>query len=303
MKFSRSLFLFLPLAGLWAQTPAPPPAPAPKPAAAQKPNAPVAPDKVVVTVGSEKITAKVFDQLIDTLPENQRPQARANRRQFADNLIKIKLLAQQARKAKTDQDPQFQVHKEYQIESLLAVYYINNYMRTIKLDDAEVRKYYDANRNDFERVKARHILIRIPNSRVPVRAGQKELSDDEALAKAQELRKKILGGADFAQLAKAESDDVGSGANGGELGFFGHGQMVGPFDDMAFKLKVGDVSEPVKTPFGYHVIQVQAREGRNLDEVRPEIEKRLRPQQAEQYLTDLRKQTGVTMDDSYLDAK
>src|ERR1017187_9098563 len=75
----------------------------------------------------------------------------------------------------------------------------------------------------------------------------KELTDEEALAKAQEIRKKLVDGADFATLAKAESDDAGSGANGGDLGTFGKGRMVPAFEQVAFTIAVGELSEPVKS--------------------------------------------------------
>jgi len=81
-------------------------------------------------------------------------------------------------------------------------------------------------------------------------------SDAETLALAQELRKRILAGEDFATLAKQYSDDTGSGSNGGDLGWFVKGAMVAAFEDVAFALPVGQVSEPVKTDFGYHLIEV-----------------------------------------------
>src|SRR5438093_795614 len=109
---------------------------------------------------------------------------------------------------------------------------------------ADARKYYDAHKSEYERVKARHILIRFKGSPVPA-GDKKDLTEEEALAKSKALREKIAGGADFATLAKAESDDTGSGANGGDLNFFGHGQMVPAFEQVAFKLPVGEVSEPV----------------------------------------------------------
>jgi len=83
------------------------------------------------------------------------------------------------------------------------------------------------------------------------------------------LRKKIQAGADFAELARQESDDAGSGANGGDLGSFRRGQMVPTFEQAAFAMQPGDLSEPVKTPFGYHVIKVEAKESKSFDEVRP----------------------------------
>ena len=153
--------------------------------------------------------------------------------------------------------------------------------KNAKLDEADVRKYFEAHKAEFEQVRARHILIRVQGSPSPIRPGQKDLTDAEALAKAQDLRKRIQAGEDFAQLASQESDDTGSGANGGDLGFFRRGQMVPSFEQAAFALQPGELSEPVKTQFGYHVIKVEAKESKSFEEVRPELERRMRPEQAQ----------------------
>ena len=117
-------------------------------------------------------------------------------------------------------------------------------------DDAALQAYYAAHKGDWDEVKARHILIRMQGSRVPVREGHKDLTDDEALAKAKEVRAKIVAGAKFEEVAKTESDDVGSGENGGDLGTFGQGQMIPEFDDVVFKAPLGQITEPIKTAMG-----------------------------------------------------
>ena len=87
------------------------------------------------------------------------------------------------------------------------------------------------------------------------------------LALAEELRQRILDGEDFAELAQEYSDDPGSGVNGGDLGWFGHGAMVPSFEETAFALAVGEVSEPVESQFGWHLIEVTER-----DDARPKDE-------------------------------
>jgi parvulin-like peptidyl-prolyl isomerase len=257
-------------------------------------------DTVIVRIGDEKITAGEFARLIDTLPEQVRNQARgAARRQMAENLVKIKLIAQEARRHKTDQENGFKLQASFQMDNLLAVYFLNNYVKTAKFSDEELKKYYDEHKSEYETIRARHILIRYKGSRVPLKPQQKDLTEEESLAKAQDVRKKLVAGADFAQVAKEESDDSGSGANGGSLGEFKHGAMVPQFDEAAGKLPINEISEPVKTPYGYHIIQVQARELKTFDEVKDEIEKKLRPQLTEKLLAELRAKSSVTMDEKY----
>ena len=134
---------------------------------------------------------------------------------------------------------------------------------------------------------------------MPVEAGKKELSEEEALAKAQELRKKIVGGADFAALADQESDDTGSKGKGGELDFFRRGQMVPPFEEAAFAMKAGDLSEPVKSAFGYHLIKVEARKEPTFDEAKADIQRRLQPQKSKDALEDLVKKAAVVLDPDF----
>jgi len=109
--------------------------------------------------------------------------------------------------------------------------------------------------------------------------------DAEALALANELRSRILAGEDFAALAAAYSDDTGSGANGGDLGWFGKGRMVAPFEEAAFSLPIGQVSEPVKTDFGYHLIEVLEK-----DPARAKDEAQLKQDRDQAFQTWLREQ-------------
>lgn len=134
---------------------------------------------------------------------------------------------------------------------------------------------------------------------MPVGEGKKDLSEAEALAKVQNLRARIDAGEDFAAVAKAESDDPGSAPAGGDLGTFGRGQMTGPFEQTAFALPVGPVSEPVKTEFGYHLLQVQQRAAPPFEEVRTQIQNRLKPELARKAVEKIQGQTPVTIDETY----
>jgi len=304
----RSMLWVCPAACLLAQTPPPGNAPSagpnatpvPKPSVTFSPSAPaavptVAPDKVIITVGDQKITAAQFDEIIEALPQQYRASARgAARKQFADNLVRIMVLSQEGKKRGLDASAQFKTQVQFQSANILAGMTYEEMGKEVKVDDAELRKYYDEHRSDFDQVHAQHILVRVKGSPLPLKPGQNDLTDAEALAKAQELKKKLDAGADFSELAKQESDDTGSGSRGGDLGFFHHNQMVPAFADAAFKLKPGEVSEPVKSQFGYHIIKVEAV--KSYDELKPEIEKKVRPEMAAKELEDLQKKSAVELD-------
>jgi peptidyl-prolyl cis-trans isomerase C len=311
-----SLFL---CAALSAQAPAPkPPAPAPakpkvsapKPAstAAPKPSAAAAPkpaaapsgsDKIVLSIGDEKMTAAQFEEFLAGFPPQLQAAAQGpGKRQVVEQLVSMKVLAQEARKRGMDRTPAFRAQLAMQTENLLAGTVYRDIMSNVKVTEEEGRKYYDAHKDEYERVKARHILVRFKGSAVPA-GDKKELSEEEALDKVKSIRARISGGEDFASVAKAESDDTGSGANGGDLNFFSRGQMVGPFDQAAFSLPEGQLSEPVKTQFGYHLILVEKHEAKSYEEALPDIEKKLGPELTQKAIEDLRDRTPVTIDDAF----
>jgi peptidyl-prolyl cis-trans isomerase C len=304
----RCLFVFSVALLAMAQQPATPPTPAPgtaRPAPSltpPPPQPPVSPDTVVITVGSEKLTRAQFEDLLAALPENVRATAAApgrGKRQLAEQLAEVLAIAQEARKRKLDQTPAIQQIIALQTDQVLAGALARQISTDTKPDEAAMHAYFDQHKSEFERAKASHILIRFKGSGAPARPNQKDLTDAEALAKAQDIRKQLMGGADFATIAKAESDDAGSGAKGGSLGTFGRGQMVPPFDQAAFTLPLNQISEPVKSQFGYHIIKVEERTSKNFEEAKPDLEKQLGPQMTREALDKIRKQAQVTIDDGY----
>jgi len=272
----------------------------PAPAAAPAPAPPSEPEKVVLTIGNEKITEAQFDDMINAIPAQYQAYARgAGKRAFAEQIVQVKVLSQEAEKRKIDQDSKVSTELAFQRQNLLAQAMFLALQQNAAVDDAAVEKYFNEHKNDYEVLKARHILIRVKGAPMQAIAGKPELTDEEALAKAQALRKRLVDGEDFATVAKAESDDAGSGAQGGDLGEFRKGMMVPPFEEAAFAAKVNEITQPVKTPFGYHLIKVESHVTRSLAEARPDIEKKLRPELARTSVENLRKGATVQMDDGF----
>ena len=146
----------------------------------------------------------------------------------------------------------------------------------IDVPDGTLESYYEARKAGYtapEQRRVRHILI------------ADDEGGDEARARAEDLRARILGGEAFEDLAREFSDDPGSAGSGGDLGFGGRGIWTPPFEQAAFALGIGELSEPVQSDFGFHLIRVEdIRESRTrtFDEVREELEGEYRTEQAEQ---------------------
>jgi peptidyl-prolyl cis-trans isomerase C len=258
------------------------------------------PNAVVITFGDHKITAGQFNDIVKALPqEYQQAASGPGRRGFAMDLARLQILADEAAKSGLDKRPDLAAQIAFQRVNLLAQAMFQKLADTASVSDAQVQAYYDAHKADYETVTARHILIRVKGAPVPAAPGKKELSDAEALAKANAIRKRVAGGEDFAKVAKAESDDTGSGANGGDLGAFQKGMMVPPFEAAAFSLKPGDISEPVKTQFGYHIIQVQTHAVTKLGEAKADIVAKLKPAAAQQAAAAIAGKTKIDLSETF----
>ena len=146
----------------------------------------------------------------------------------------------------------------------------------IEISEDELQQQYEDNKDNFfspESRSARHILLSTNGDK----------GEEAQMAQAQLLLEQLRNGGDFAELAKEFSDDTGSGAIGGDLGKIERGQMVEEFEQSAFALDVGEISEPIKTQFGYHIIEVtdiSGGEPQAFAEVRFEIEEQLRESEA-----------------------
>lgn len=130
---------------------------------------------------------------------------------------------------------------------------------SVSVTDDEVRQAYETNKSSYERpeqIRARHILVKIEDGGTAGDSSAEEATDAAARARAEALLAKIRAGADFETVARENSEDPGSASRGGDLGWFGRGAMVKEFEDAAFGATPGQVIGPVKSPFGYHIIEV-----------------------------------------------
>jgi len=154
------------------------------------------------------------------------------------------------------------------------------------VDDAKVKALYDGRKAQYTELKASHILFKAEN----------DSQVGEAFKKAAELRVKLLAGQDFAKAAEAYSEDPSAKGKGGDLGWFAPGQMVKPFTDAAAALKTGEISQPVKTQFGVHLIRLEGRREKPFESVKEELRAQITRDtfaaKAKDKLEQLRKRAG-----------
>ncbi|MDO8350596.1 MAG: SurA N-terminal domain-containing protein [Gallionella sp.] len=192
-----------------------------------------------------------------------------------------------------------QNQKEFQLPEQARVEYvkfaINDLMAKSDVKSEDARKYYDEHLPEFstpEQRQAAHILL-------TVAATAPQAEQDAARAKAEQLLKQVRKNpAQFAELAKLNSQDPGSAMNGGDLGLFGRGMMVKPFEDAVFSLKPGGISELVKSDFGYHIIKlvaIKSPDALAFDGVREAILTKLRQQKASDNFAELAEKFSNTV--------
>ena len=245
-------------------------------------------DPVVAIVNGHKILKSHVEEAQQMLPRQyQQVPLEQMYPALIDSIIDTSLAAADARKRKLHEDPDFRARMA-RIEDQLLQRMVLQQVMTAPVSAADLQKRYDkmvAGTAEKEEVHARHILVK-----------------SEADAKA--VIKELDGGADFADLAKKKSTGP-SGPNGGDLGFFGKGQMVPEFEKAAFAMKKGEYSKaPVKTQFGFHVLKVEGRrkaEAPKFDEVAEQLRGEISQERGAEYVAKLR--DGVKVERFALDGK
>jgi len=225
----------------------------------------LAQDDVLAKIGDRKITISDLDKTIGYLDSQKQKIIEQNpqlKEQLLRQLVQSIVISDLAKKDGYDKKPEVVDQLEIFKDSFLAnIYLQKEVIEKFTVSEEDMKSYYETHEEEFkkpEMVKARHILIKID-------AGASEEEKKKAQEQAGDILKKIKAGDDFAKLASEFSDDNVSKTNGGDLGFFARGSMVKPFEDAAFALKPGEISDIVETRFGYHIIKVDEKKDAEIE--------------------------------------
>lgn len=230
-------------------------------------------DKVLAQVNDETLTLKEFNQQLSELPPQYQRMLKTKGayEEIVDQWINTRLLVEEAKQMGLDKREDIEKKLADIKNQILAEEVIKErILNEVKIDETEVEKYYADHKEDFNpqvEVRARHILIKV-----------NEDADTPTITKAEKKAEEILGkvkapGADFAELAGKYSEDP-MAEKGGDLGFFSEGQMVKPFEQAAFALEEGEISDLVRTQFGFHIIKLEEKRGaspKELEEIKEEV--------------------------------
>jgi peptidyl-prolyl cis-trans isomerase C len=246
--------------------------------------------KVLATIDGEKITIEEFNKELDRIPANMKMLVltQSGKQSFLDRYIVKRLLMDEAKKENIEKDKEFQdrlvdIKEQLLIESLLKKKVSTN----VNQSEEQLKDYYEKNKDKFktgQEVDTRQILVK---------------TEQEA----KEIRAKLDKGEDFADLARKFSIDPSAKTTGGAIGFHAKGTLVPEYEAVAFKLtKAGQISPPVKTQLGYHIIQLQGIKPpayTPYEEVKEFIKQRIVQEQQndvlEKYVSDLKAKAKITI--------
>jgi len=197
--------------------------------------------------------------------------------QYVRNLVDRSLFSMEAKAQGYMEQPDVMEKINSYIDRVLYAEFMKNMTQDIEVTDADCRKYYEEHPDEFaeqERIKASHILVK---------------TEEEA----RQVKAELAQGGDWNELAKKYSMERGTRDRGGDLGYFSTGRMPTEFESVAFAMNPGEISEPVKTTFGYHIIRLEDKkpaEQAPFDEVKPRIQNKLMSDMRQQKVDGIRDQ-------------
>jgi hypothetical protein len=190
-------------------------------------------------------------------------------------------------------------------ESILADAARKRIEQGISVNDQELQELYRKDKSLSEEVRIAHILIRTDNApyKIATGSGPAGIPQPEARKKIEDIRKQILAGADFAEMARQYSEDAASAKSGGDMGYVDRDKVIGPVMDAAHALEVGQVSDILATPYGLEIIKVEGKHTKSIDEVRPSLESQVRQSRANEIIQRLADQSHVVVDQQFFSAQ
>lgn len=251
-------------------------------------------DKVVMSVNGSPITEAQFMTMLQAAPEQNRSfySTPAGRRTMADELVKLKTLEQEGERMKIADDPEVQTQLEMTRGQIIAGHALEKLVA--KRVEGMLQKAYEEQKGKSKSL--RHIAIAYDGGQIPPRDPNTKPTVPQAMAKAQAIARELRGGVDFGATAAAVSDDVQSAQKGGLLGPVQPESLPPDIAAVVGKLKLGEISDPLKTQFAIHIFKVEEP---TLDDLRPMLVQQVKQQAAKEEMDRLQKAAKVDLDPKF----
>lgn len=229
-------------------------------------------NNLIASFGERTITRQAIDYRVHQITQKRRQKPTDDEiAALVDQIVEQTLFAEEARALGLERDPEVQLLLQETVDKLLANLYVyRKILPQIEVSEKEIGGYYQKHKDKWkqpETVHARHILLRVNKDATAAEVQAVE-------AKALEIRQRLESGEDFSVLAARFSEDTGTKDKGGELGFFTRHDKIPAMAEAAFALQNGEISQPVRTSVGYHILQTlehRPEEVKQLEDVRSDI--------------------------------
>lgn len=250
-------------------------------------------EKTVITINGEKISESMFTAAAEGLPAQmqQAITTAEGKKALGDEIVRMKLLEQEARRLNLDDKPEVANQMELMDMNILAASALQQ-IADKKPSEQELRAYYEKNKTKYELISARQIVLAYRGGQLPAPQGTTPMTEAEAMAKAESIIERIRGGESFASVAKKTSHEPGVDQSGGLIRF-ARGSAPVELERALANLQPNGITPPIKTPLAIHIVQLLGRESSSFEQIKPMIERQMAQERVDAALADLRKKAKV----------
>ena len=254
---------------------------------------------VVMRVNGEAITENEFSAAFASMPAELQQQFanEQGKKAFADQMVKMKVLEQEARRRKLQQDPNVAGQIAANQTEVLAGAAAQKLVE--KVSPADVQKFYNDNKQRLQTLELSHIVVAYQGGMIPPKSGGAAPDQRTAMNKALQIYQQLKEGANFAELAKRVSDDTASGVRGGLLGAVAPGMLPQELDARVMNLKEGEISPAIPSRYGIHIFKAGKRQTQPLSEVQDRLSVAVRNQETMRRIEELVKAAKVELDPKF----
>jgi peptidyl-prolyl cis-trans isomerase C len=271
------LFLFFGAGAVFAQVPAPPP-PAGEPS----------PDTVVASFEGKKLTYGEVKKFLSVLPQAQQQAAMRDRKTFVHEYFLMQHLVELAEKEKLDEKSPVKETLDFNRRVILMNAKLNDVANRMTVDEEDVKKFYETNKDKYSQVKLKVLYISFSNNPEGGKGVQKPLTEEEAKAKIEKILAEIRGGADFVKMVKQYSEDKTSAEKDGDFGAIRKSDNIpDAIRAVVFSLKPGEVGGPVRQPNGFYLFRAEEVTSRTYQQVQIEIYEQARQAKYQQWMAQM----------------